>query len=114
MSKKLALLLFAILPCIGLAAPTLNKLIEPDSVEVKGELLEVKFTLPCESDDTYAFVMNSDDTGDRKVAVGVVSSRHYRNCRAAAAPQQFTREVDPKTFGYEIDDVAEFVPMDVE
>jgi len=110
--KKL-LFVLALVPCVSFAATKLNKLIKPDSVEVKGELLEVKFTLPCESDDTYAFVMNSDDTGDREVSVGVVSSRHYRNCRAAA-PTQFIREVDPKYFGYEIDDVTEFVSMDVE
>ncbi len=103
--------LFVFASSSALAVPKKNKLITPDKVErTKGNIIEVTYTLPCESIESVSFVFLNDDSGDRTVAVGVVYSSHYRNCRAAA-PQQFSEEVNIESFGY---GDADFVPMDVD
>ena len=103
--------LFLLASSHAFAEPKKNKLIRPDKVELKTNgLLDVTFTLPCEYADSVSIVLSNDDTGDRVVAVGVVYSAHYRNCRAAA-PQQFTQEVGVEAYGT---DGVTFVPMDIE
>lgn len=109
--KNLLIAFVILFPVVALSVPTENKLIKPESVMVKGPILEVTYLLPCETDDTATFVMNSDDSGDRTVAVGVVSSRSSRNCRAVP-PKKFMREADPAVFGYSTRD-SKFIPMDV-
>ncbi len=97
------------------ALPGGNRLVSPDSVKLlDAAKLEIRYTLPCQTDDSSSVVMASDDTGDREVAVGVVASLDERNCKSGPL-KSFKRTVNPKDSGYDCaGGECSFRPMPVE
>ena len=113
MNRYFGLAVGLILSASAFAIPHENTLVTVDRVELKpnGKLL-VSYTLPCRYDDSSQIIMNSDDTGDLAVAVGVIYSAEKRNCGPGPA-KQFTREIDPSRFGYTAGPDVTFEPMPV-
>jgi hypothetical protein len=113
--RGFVLAIFCICSTLAFAVPKENVLVSPTQVTLGTHgMLHVDVVLPCASADTASLVLTSDDTGDRKVAVGVVYSASARECKAQA-PKDFALGFNIENSGYYVDpsDPLDFEPMDI-
>jgi hypothetical protein len=97
---------------VAMAVPMNNKLISPDSVTVSGKKVLVKYTLPCEYNESVAYPIVTDDSGDREIGVGVVYSMTTRNKCTESKKKQFSETLDFRRQGFNVE-TDYFVPMSV-